>query len=98
MARPSDSKELALFLKPPLLSTKSAEDFASLIAALARGYQTPRHCRANVCCRHCRSFLGDLALAPLQSGHRQYRLQRRAVIILSQSSDRRARPGTERMG
>src|ERR1019366_597240 len=36
MARPSDSKELTLFAKPPLLITESAEDFASLSAALAQ--------------------------------------------------------------
>src|SRR5258705_3261258 len=36
MARPSDSKELSLFAKPPLLITESAEDFASLSAALAQ--------------------------------------------------------------
>ena len=36
MARPSDSKEFALFLKPPLLITESEEDFASLIAAMER--------------------------------------------------------------
>ena len=34
MARPLDSKELALFLKPPLLITESKEHFASLSAAL----------------------------------------------------------------
>src|ERR1035437_9945981 len=36
MARPSDNKELTLFAKPPLLITESAEDFASLSAALAQ--------------------------------------------------------------
>jgi len=36
MARPSDSKELRLFSKPPLLITESAEDFASLNAAFAQ--------------------------------------------------------------
>ena len=36
MARPSDSKELTLFAKPPLLITESAEDFASLSATLAQ--------------------------------------------------------------
>ena len=36
MARPLDSKEFALFLKPPLLITESEEDFASLSAALGR--------------------------------------------------------------
>ena len=36
MARPSDSKELTLFAKPPLLITESAEDFASLSPALAQ--------------------------------------------------------------
>jgi hypothetical protein len=36
MARPSHSKELTLFSKPPLLITESAEDFASLSAALAQ--------------------------------------------------------------
>ena len=36
MARPSDRKELTLFAKPPLLITESAEDFASLSAALAQ--------------------------------------------------------------
>jgi len=34
MARPLQSKELALFLKPPLLITESKEDFASLNGAL----------------------------------------------------------------
>src|ERR1035437_6452174 len=36
MARPSDSKKLTLFSKQPLLITESAEDFASLSAALAQ--------------------------------------------------------------
>jgi hypothetical protein len=36
MSRPSDSKELRIFSKPPLLMTESAEDFASLSAALAQ--------------------------------------------------------------
>lgn len=36
MSRPSDSKELTLFSHPPLLMTESAEDFASLSAALAQ--------------------------------------------------------------
>jgi hypothetical protein len=36
MARPSNSKELTLFAKPPLLITESKEDFASLSAALAQ--------------------------------------------------------------
>jgi len=36
MSRPSDSKELTLFSKPPLLMTESAQDFASLSAALAQ--------------------------------------------------------------
>lgn len=34
MSRPSDRKELTLFSKPPLLITKSEEEFASLSAAL----------------------------------------------------------------
>ena len=34
MSRPSDSKELTLFSKPPLLITESEEEFASLSAAL----------------------------------------------------------------
>ena len=34
MSRPSDSKELTLFAKPPLLITESAEDFAALSATL----------------------------------------------------------------
>ena len=36
MARPSNSKELTLFAKPPLLITESAEDFAALNAAFAQ--------------------------------------------------------------
>jgi hypothetical protein len=34
MARPLDSKELALFARPPLLTTESEKDFACLSAAL----------------------------------------------------------------
>ena len=36
MSRPSDSKELALFAKPPLLITELEQDFASLSAALVQ--------------------------------------------------------------